>query len=75
VRLRHHGGAALLPTDRDVDLRIIEGVERRQITLARHAEDVIDSLRKKLIDQDLAAGAEGRCHDWARERWKGRGDW
>ena len=42
--------------------RVMQRVERRQIALARHAENVIDPLGKKLIDKDLAAGAGGRCH-------------
>ena len=62
MRLRHHGGAAFLAADRHGDVGVMQRVERRQITLAGDAENVIHPLGKKLIDKDLAAGAGGRCH-------------
>jgi len=62
VSLRHHRGAAFLAADRDVDVGIMQRIQGREITLARNAEDVIDSMNKKLIDKNLAAGAGGRCH-------------
>ncbi len=60
--LGHHGGAAFLAADRHGDVGVMQRVERRQITLAGNAENVIHPLGKKLIDKDLAAGAGGRCH-------------
>jgi hypothetical protein len=56
-RLRHHGGAALLPAHRDRDIAIVERIERRQIALARHAEGMPHPVKHQLVDQDLAAGA------------------
>jgi hypothetical protein len=62
VGLRHHGGAAFLAADGDRDGRVVQRVERRKIALARNAEDVVDPVDEKLIDENLAAGAGGRCH-------------
>ena len=56
-RLRHHGGAALLAADRDGEVGVVEGVEHRQIALARHAEDVAHAVDAQLIDQNLGGGA------------------
>ena len=39
-----------------VDLAVVEGVERGEIALARHAERVFHAMRDQLIDQDFAAG-------------------
>ena len=36
---------------------VVEGVERGEIALARHAEDVLHAVHDQLIDQDFAAGA------------------
>ena len=54
--LRHHRRPALLPADRDRDVAIMEGVERGEIALARHAEGVPHAMRDQLIDEDFAAG-------------------
>jgi hypothetical protein len=67
VGFRHVGGAPFLPTD-DVADRIALGVQRiqrRQIAFARHAEDRVDTVDAKLIDQDLrpAAARMSRRHD------------
>ena len=56
-RLRHHGGAALLAADGELDRPVVEGVERREIALARHAEHVLHAVDDELVDQDFAAGA------------------
>ncbi len=56
-RLRHHGGAALLPADREIDRPVVEGVERGEIALARHAEYVLHAVHDELVDQNFAAGA------------------
>ena len=55
--LRHHGGAALLAADGELDRPVVEGVERREIALARHAEHVLHAVDDELVDQDFAAGA------------------
>ena len=56
-RLRHHGGAALLPADGELDRPVVERVERREIALARHAEHVLHAVHDELVDQNFAAGA------------------
>ena len=56
-RLRHHGGAALLPADRHRDGPVVQGIERRDIALARHAEDVAHAVQHELIDQHLGGGS------------------
>ena len=38
------------------DRPVVEGVERREIALARHAEGVLHAVDDQLIDQDFAAG-------------------
>ena len=59
VGLRHHRRAALLAADRDGDRGVVQRVEHGEIALARHAEDVLDAVRRELVDEDLAAGAGG----------------
>ena len=54
--LRHHRRAALLPADRERDVAVVEGVERGEIALARHAEGMVHAMRDQLIDEDFAAG-------------------
>ena len=54
-RLRHHRRAALLPADRERDLAIVKGVERREVALARHAEHMLHAVGDQLVDQNLAA--------------------
>src|SRR5262245_66523178 len=56
-RFRHDCGAAFLPARGHGDVAIIEGIERRQIALARHAEHVAHAVRDQLVDQNLAAAA------------------
>ena len=55
-RLRHHGGAALLPADGELDRPVVERIERREIAFARHAEHVLHAVHDQLVDQDFAAG-------------------
>ena len=64
VGLRHVGGAALVPAGdgRDGVARVVEGVERREEALARHAEDGVDAMDAKRVDQDPAAGAPAILH-------------
>ena len=47
MRLRHHGGAALLAADGELDRPVVEGVERGEIALARHAEHVLHAVRRR----------------------------
>ena len=56
---RHVRGAALVPAGDGGDriARVVEGVEDREIALARHAEDGVDAVDPEGIDQDPAAGA------------------
>jgi hypothetical protein len=59
-RLRHVGGAALVPAgeQRDGVLGIVQRVERGEVALARHAERRLDAVHLQLVDQDLAAAAQ-----------------
>jgi len=54
VTTRH--GSVLVPANRDGDGTVVEGVEHRQIALARHAEDVLRAVDDQLIDQHLGGG-------------------
>jgi hypothetical protein len=36
----------------------MEGVERGEIALPRHAEHMVDAMNQELVDQDLAAGPQ-----------------
>ena len=54
--LRHHRGAALLAADRHRDRAIVQGIKRRDIALARHAEHMAHAVDDELIDQHLPAG-------------------
>ena len=55
--LGHHHRPALLAADRDGDVAVMERVERGQIALAGHAEDMADAVDQQLVDQHLAARA------------------
>ena len=61
LRLGHEGRAALLPAGDEADLAamLVEAVEHREIALAGHAEDGIDTLRDQRLDQGMA-GQAGR---------------
>ena len=54
---RHHGGAAFVAADDDLDAAVIQRVQHRQIGFARHAEDAGDALDAQLIHQHLCGGA------------------
>ncbi len=63
VGLGHVGRAAFLAAD-DVADRValgVERVERREIALARHAEDGVGAVDAQLVDQDLRATAARMC--------------
>src|SRR5262249_6709561 len=62
VGVGHVRGATLVPADDEPDpvARVVEPVQDGQVALARDAEDVVDALGQKALDQDLAAGA-GEC--------------
>jgi len=74
-RIGHETGPCLLPADGDVDLRIMQCVEHREIAFAGDAENVLHALDQQLIDKDFSPGAR-ICHvivprvraDCARER-------
>src|ERR1700693_3041767 len=53
----HHGGAPFLPAHRHRDRGVMQGVERRDIALARHAENVAHAVQHELIDQYLGGGS------------------
>ena len=56
-RLRHHGRAAFLTADGELDRPVVERVQRREIAFARHAEHVLHAVNEQLIDQNFTAGA------------------
>ena len=59
VGFGHIGSAALLPAYDEAQLvvDVVQGVENRQKTLARHAERETRVLREKTCDEQLATGA------------------
>ncbi len=57
-RLRHHGGAALLPADGDGEIAVMERVEHREIALAGHAKDVAHAMNAQLVDQNFGGAAQ-----------------
>src|SRR6185437_6925193 len=52
-----HRRAALVPADGQLDVAVVEGVERGEVALTRHAEGMADTVDAQLIDEDFAAGA------------------
>ena len=59
VGFGHHGAAAFLPADDELDLRrVVERVEHRQIALAGHPEDELHPVNGKLIHQDATAAPQ-----------------
>ena len=48
--IRHHGGAALLATNRDLDRGIMQRIEHGQIALARHTKHMFNTLGCQRID-------------------------
>ena len=38
------------------DVAVVEGVERGEVALARHAEDVAHAVNAQLVDQNLGGG-------------------
>src|SRR5690242_7096992 len=57
-RLRHDRRPALLAADGDGQIAVMEGVEYRQIALARHAEDMANAMNAQLIHQDFGGAAQ-----------------
>ena len=53
--VRHHGGAAFLTADRHLYGRIVQAVEHGQVAFAGYAKHMLDALRNKLIDKNVAA--------------------
>ena len=69
----HHGGAAFLAADGDLDVGVVQAVQHRQIAFAGNAENVFDALGDELVDEDVAAEAgcllgHGGCQDEPRLR-------
>src|SRR5262249_30976297 len=50
---RHDRGPALLPANGDGDITVVEGIERREITLPRHAKHVTNPVNDELVDQNF----------------------
>jgi heat-inducible transcriptional repressor len=55
---RHHGRAAFLPADHDLDWGVMQCVERRKKGFARNAVNALNALGDELVDQDPAAGSQ-----------------
>ena len=60
VRFRHHGGGALVPGDHRLDGRVPQGVEHVEIAFSGHAEDAVDTLVLKGLDQRCSGGSRHR---------------
>jgi hypothetical protein len=58
-RLRHHGGAAFLPADRDGDRGVMHGIERRDVAFAGNAKNMAHAVHHQLVDQHLGGGSGG----------------
>src|SRR5262249_56143053 len=50
---RHDRGPALLPANGDGDITVVEGIERREITLPGHAKHVTNPVNDELVDQNF----------------------
>jgi hypothetical protein len=63
VGIGHECGAGLVPRDDELDhlAPFVEGVENREIALARDAERVVHALDQQLVDEDAGAGARGHA--------------
>jgi hypothetical protein len=49
--VRHHRGAALMSTHRDLQTAVDEGVENGEIAFARHTKDVFNAIGLELSDE------------------------
>ena len=72
VRLRHHGGAALLTRHYRLDGGVAQGIEHRKIALSRHAEDAIYALLFERVHEG-SGGRSGNhlfpfCHKHVARR-------
>src|SRR5204863_7440005 len=76
TRLRHDCGATFMAAYRDRDIAIVQRVERGDVALTGHAEDVARAMNDELIDQNLGGGpAAVIAVHWlppARFRWPAR---
>ena len=62
VGVGHIGDPAFLPADDNFDLgRVMKRVEHREEAFAGNGEHTVAALDAKLVDKNLAAGAEGAC--------------
>ena len=57
MRFGRHRRAALVAADGELDVAVVEGVERGEIAFPRHAKGVAHAVDDQLIHQDLAAAA------------------
>ena len=61
VRLSHKGGTPLLAVDDELDLVgvAMKAVKHCQITFARHAKHLLDTLRDQALNQQVAGNSLG----------------
>ncbi len=65
VGIRHVRRCALMPRDDGADAgMLMQGIEHRQITLARHAVDRVNGVATQGLDEDLAAVANRFLKAW-----------
>ncbi len=59
IGFRHIGRPALLPANDELDrtLGIVEGVKRREVALAGHAEDAFHTVDPEGVDKDQATAS------------------
>ncbi len=55
VGVGHHGRAAFLAANRDLDVRVVQAVQHREVAFTGNAENVLDALGNQLVDQDVSA--------------------
>ena len=60
IGFRHHGRTTLIAADEHINLRIVQGVEHRQVAFSRDAGEPLCLLDQQLIDQDAATAS--LCH-------------
>src|SRR5690606_16955384 len=57
VAVCHHCRAAFLAADDGLDLRVVQGVENREIAFAGNAEQPVYTVHFKRVDNELAASS------------------
>jgi len=56
VGIRHHGGTALMSGGYDVDRAVVQPVKDVEITFTWDAENPVDTLGFKTVDDQMTAG-------------------